>query len=227
MSSLPTTWITTSGEKLPPAIQKLVIEYSKKTAGRKCVYLALKAKLDILEAEIMGNTFSQEIMNAAIKRFPKNESQAKCFAAILALSQKDAISVKLEKAKEDINKLYGELVHITAQTLQSLNFNASVAGQLVSPFYQHHMNMFIAQFTIKIEQDKLSKAVKLLKLNEKKEKDNEPKTLSTREYNKLTKNVQGSKPAKVSGSKTKPKGKEPSKGKSGNSKPKSTAKGKK
>jgi hypothetical protein len=215
------------GENLPPSVQKLVVEYSKKSASRKCIQQALEAKLVTIESEIMGDTLPPDLLNSATKRFPKNEIQAKAFAKFLAESNKEAITNKLVKAKEDNTAVYAELIHIVGQTLASIKLDPNLAGQMVSGFHLHQTKLFIAQFTIKIEQDKLKKAAKLLKLNEQKERDLEPKVLSTKEYNKLIKNVQGSKPTKVSGSKSKPKEKQTSKGKSANSKRKLTAKGKK
>ena len=145
MSALPSTWNTQVGDKLPPAVQKLVIEYSKRSAGRKCVHLALKARIDALDSEIMGNTPPQDLMNAASKRFPNNETQAKAFAIILAQSNKEAMTIKMEKAKADMTSLYGELILITGQSLLSLNVNPTTSAQLVSGFFQHHMNMFVVQ----------------------------------------------------------------------------------
>ena len=231
---LPETWETEVGNKLPPALQKFVIGTAKKSAALTCTILEIKKKLQVLETEIMSSSLPQNIMITASKKFPNNEPQAKKFALILAESNIDSLKLKLDNSETKLTNEYTSMVTITAQTFNNIKVNPNLAAQSVSAFFRHHLNIFVAQFTIKSEQDKLKKAAKLVKLNEKKELDATPKILTTKEYNHLTKNLKGSKQAKVSGSKKpketskeKPKDPKLSKDKSKNLKQASTAKGKK
>ncbi len=229
--TLPETWVTDAGNKLPPALQQLVIEISRKSAGQTCISIDLKKKIQLLETAIMSEIPPPDVILIASKRFPDNEIQAKKFALIIAESNLQSLKQKLDKTEERINTQYASMITITSQTFANIRVNPNLAAQSVSAFYRHHLNMFVAQFTIKIEQDKLKKAMKLLKLNEKKELDSAPKVLTTREYNALikkSKNSTGSKPVKVSRSKkTNKKDQKPSKEKSNNLKLKNTAKGNK
>jgi hypothetical protein len=246
---LPETWVTDAGNKLPPALQKLVIETSKQSAGQTCISIDLKKKIHQLETEIMSETPPHDTMVIASKRFPSNEPQAKKFALILSETNLQSLKLKLDNTEARISHQYSQMITITSQTFANIRVNPNLAAQSVSALYRHHLNMFVAQFTVKIEQDKLKKAIKLLKLNEKKELDASPKVLTTKEYNNLIKfkskkvtgsknltgtknakepkNATGSKPVKVSRSKkTNKKDPKLSKEKSTNLKPRNTAKGK-
>lgn len=190
--------------KVSSTVFKFLQTKAKELAARTCRLEALKSNLADLEQQVNSGVLNPEFTSPASKLFPHQEETDACTQAALNFCLKRLNTVK--KKAQVLFDAYCKEIHAAEQsTLNLFRFETVLGFQQETELRQICARMLFEEFTIELLQswqlkameDTKKKAQKKLRFETAKEKNQEVKTLSVKEYNNILQRL-GPKPTKIS-----------------------------